>query len=196
MRVVLSYHDAITLAANSLVWAITVSSDGSHRIARVWPRGLAPTSARLPSDLSNTNTVPRACQGLDVELDDGRRQDLLVHMRPTTPRRRALSKLFGVSATVANHGDSRRSTSGTRRGFAALPRTRPGGQLGCAERASHRSSSPSGSARTAPAGRLLLAGVAWGLRCSVGGGSTIRACVDRSYSSSSTSTNVSRSSWP
>jgi hypothetical protein len=98
VRVVLAYHDVIALAANSRVWALAVSPEGSHRIARVWPRGLAPTSARLPSDLSNTNTVPRACQGLDVELEDGKRQDLLVaslYSKPRPkPRKRRPEKLY------------------------------------------------------------------------------------------------------
>jgi len=65
-RVVLSYRDAIMLAVNALVWAIAILPDGSHRIARVLPRGLAPTSTESP-DLP-AYTIAMSCVGLDLLL--------------------------------------------------------------------------------------------------------------------------------
>jgi hypothetical protein len=74
-RVVLPYHDVVTLAVNSRVWALTTSSsDGTERVVPVLPRGL---SAAEP-DVANTvpGTTLMNCAGLDIEREDGTRQDL------------------------------------------------------------------------------------------------------------------------
>ena len=97
MRVVLSFHDVIELVVNTLVWAVTISSDGSHRISRVLPRGLAPVATELPD--MPPRTVLRTCEGLDVQREDGSRQDLLeaaLYSKPPPPkpRRRRSKKLF------------------------------------------------------------------------------------------------------
>jgi hypothetical protein len=74
-RLVLPYHDVISLAVNAQVWALTTSSsDGTEQVVPVLPRGL------LPAKPDVANTVPGTtlmnCAGLDIEREDGTRQDL------------------------------------------------------------------------------------------------------------------------
>ena len=74
-RVVLPYHDVVTLAVNSRVWALTTSSsDGTERVVPVLPRGLSPAAP----DVANTvpGTTLMNCAGLDIKREDGTRQDL------------------------------------------------------------------------------------------------------------------------
>jgi hypothetical protein len=89
-RVVLPYHDVVTLAVNSRVWALTTSSrDGTERVVPVLPRGLS----LAEPDVANTvpGTTLMNCAGLDIEREDGTRQDLChaaLHSYPWPRRRR------------------------------------------------------------------------------------------------------------
>ena len=74
-HLVLSYHDAISLAVNSRLWAsVTSPRNGLRQVVRVLPRGLLPA----PSATSNSvpNTIMHVCDGLDVEMETGVRQEL------------------------------------------------------------------------------------------------------------------------
>jgi len=98
MRVLLAFHDLVSLAANSVVWALTTSPVGvPQRLARVVPRGLLPASAEMPDVVPNT--VLKTCEGLDVRLENGERQDILSaalysYPRPRKPRKCLPKKLF------------------------------------------------------------------------------------------------------
>jgi hypothetical protein len=91
MRVVLSFHGLVNLAANLRVWALVTSpSDGSQQIARVLPRGLSPAPPEVPNRVPGTTLLN--CQGLDIKLDNGERQDICGAALYSYPRSRPRKK--------------------------------------------------------------------------------------------------------
>jgi hypothetical protein len=91
MRFVLSFHGLVNLAANSRVWALVTSPlDGSPQIVRVLPRRLSPTPPEVPNRVHG-NTLLN-CQGLDIKLDNGERQDICRAALYSYPRPRPRKK--------------------------------------------------------------------------------------------------------
>jgi hypothetical protein len=101
LRVFLSFHDAIRLVVNAQVWALTHSPiDGVQQIVRVLPRGLSPAIPETPNSVPGT--ILMNCDGLDIELNNGKRQNLLQAAlysypwpRSPRPRKRRSTRLFG-----------------------------------------------------------------------------------------------------